>query len=161
MTEYPYDPPIDAGLGCRNCGDPIVATARVYSGSYTISGLAEYRWTHAHGSDVCRPKTVAQPFDGWQATAAVERVEQERRAAEDAFIDATEGMFPVGAKVLADLPHPKCLSDCIVLGYDIADGVARYKLSRLFGSPMSGYGYAPLAEPVDAELVRAYPAATA
>ncbi|WP_344613441.1 hypothetical protein [Dactylosporangium salmoneum] len=158
MTDYPYNPPIDANLSCRNCADPIIATARVSSDGPTISGLREYRWTHAHGSDTCRPKTVAQPFDGWHATRAVERIEQERRVDEDAFLDATEGMFPVGAKVLADLPHPKCLSDCVVLGYDITDGVARYKLSRRVGSPMSGYAYRPLADPVDAALVRPHPA---
>jgi hypothetical protein len=87
MTAYPIDPPV-GGLGCRNCGDPIQATAKVFDGGMTISGLRQYTWTHEHGSDTCRPKTVAQPYDGWQATAKVEAVLDARQAAEDALMFA-------------------------------------------------------------------------
>lgn len=59
----PIEPPV-GGLYCQHCADPIVATAEIRGHSYSISGLREYRWTHTHGSDVCRPTTVAQPFDG-------------------------------------------------------------------------------------------------
>lgn len=90
MTEYLYDPPIDPVLDCRHCGDPLIALGRVHSGGFTIGGLAEYRWAHANRDTICRPTTVAQPFDGWKATTAVQRVEQERRDAEDARIDAME-----------------------------------------------------------------------
>lgn len=89
-TTYPIDPPIDAKLGCRNCGDPIVATAKVFHGGMSIKGLRQYEWLHAHGSDVCRPKTVAQPFDGWQATARIEAKMAAREAAQDALDAALE-----------------------------------------------------------------------
>jgi hypothetical protein len=89
-TVHPIDPPADPGLGCRNCGGPIVATAHVFDGM-SIGGLREYQWTHAYGSDVCRPTTTAQPFDGWQATTKVQAVLRERDAAEDALLDAAEG----------------------------------------------------------------------
>lgn len=88
MSVYPIDPPVDPGLNCRNCPDPIVATAKVYEGGYTISGLREYRWTHTHGSDVCRPTTVAQPYDGWVATGKVEAILAARDTAEDARLEA-------------------------------------------------------------------------
>lgn len=87
----PIDPPADPGLGCSNCGDPIVATAQVFSGGMSISGLSEYQWTHAHGSETCRPKTTARPYDGWVATSKVKSVLDARAAAEDALIDAMEG----------------------------------------------------------------------
>lgn len=90
-TTYPIDPPADAGLWCRNCSDPIVAVAKVFDDGLSIKGLREYRWAHAHGSEACRPKTQAQPFDGWQATTKVEAVLAARDAAEDALIDALEG----------------------------------------------------------------------
>jgi ABC-type xylose transport system substrate-binding protein len=90
-TLHPFDEPVDPGLYCRNCTDPIVATAQVFDGGLRIGGLNEYRWTHAHGSDVCRPTTRAQPFDGWQATTKVKAVLAARDAAEDALIDALEG----------------------------------------------------------------------
>ncbi len=87
----PITPPVD-GLSCRSCGDPIVATDQVHTlGALSISGFREYRWSHSHGSDVCRPKTAAQPFDGWRATSHVEAVLAERAAAEDALLDALEG----------------------------------------------------------------------
>lgn len=101
-TTYPLDPPVDAGLVCRNCSDPIVATASVYRGGYTISGLREFVWVHAHGSKVCRPTTVAQPYDGWFATTKVEAAMAERREAEDAAMDAEveggEVIQPEGAE---------------------------------------------------------------
>jgi hypothetical protein len=87
---YRIDPPVD-GLTCRNCSDPIIATAKVFGGGMTISGLCQYRWTHVHGSDVCRPTTSAQPFDGWQATAHVEAVLDARQAAEEALECAESG----------------------------------------------------------------------
>ena len=87
---YPYDPPIDAGLWCRNCNDPIVATAAAFEGGYAISGLRQFEFTHGHGDTTCRPKTVAQPFDGWQATRLIEAVEAARAAAEDALPAALE-----------------------------------------------------------------------
>lgn len=74
----PIDPPADVDLWCRNCHDPIVATAEIRDNGPTISGLRAYRWTHAHGSDTCQPKTVARPFDGWEATRRIE-AEMERR----------------------------------------------------------------------------------
>jgi hypothetical protein len=89
MPSYftPLDPPVE-GLTCRHCTDPIMATGIVRSCNMTLSGLREYRWVHAHGSDVCRPTTTAQPFDGWRATSHVEGVLRAREAAEDALIDA-------------------------------------------------------------------------
>lgn len=86
---YPIDPPV-GGLFCANCADPIVATAQVYGTGMTISGLREYVWTHAHGSDVCRPTTRAQPFDGWQATSRIEAALAARVAAEEARETALE-----------------------------------------------------------------------
>ncbi len=91
MTTYMFDEPVDADLWCRHCNDPIVATAVVYDQGPSMGGLREYRWTHVHGSDVCRPTTTARPFDGWQATTKVEAVLDARRAAEDALADALEG----------------------------------------------------------------------
>jgi hypothetical protein len=88
---YPIDPPVDDfTLACRNCGDLIAATAQVFDGGMSISGLRAYEWSHVHGSDVCRPKTVAQPFDGWHATRIVEATLSARRAAEDALLDVEE-----------------------------------------------------------------------
>jgi len=92
-TLYPIDPPV-GGLTCRNCPDEIVATAKVFDGGLTFSGLREYRWSHAHRSDVCQPTTTAQPFDGWQATTHVQAVLKARDAAEDALLDALEGEPP-------------------------------------------------------------------
>lgn len=86
-----FEEPVDPAMTCRNCVDPIVATAQVFDGRMRIGGLNEYRWTHAHGSDMCRPTTVARPFDGWQATAKVKAVLAAREAAEDALLDALEG----------------------------------------------------------------------
>lgn len=79
----PIDPPVD-GLNCGHCDDPIMATAEVRGTGLSISGLREYRWTHVHGSDMCRPTTTARPYDGWRATSHVERVPAAREAAEDA-----------------------------------------------------------------------------
>lgn len=91
-TTYPIDPPVTAfNLSCRNCGDPIAATATVFDGGLSIGGLRQYEWTHTHGSDTCRPKTVAQPFDGWQATALVEAALTAREAAQDALDAALDG----------------------------------------------------------------------
>lgn len=87
MTEsrvYPFDEPVAAGVGCRHCSDPIVATAEVVDGRMGISGLREYLWTHLHGSDVCRPTTSAKPFDAWRATTLVEAALSARTAAEEA-----------------------------------------------------------------------------
>lgn len=89
-TLHPIEPPVD-GLSCRNFADPILATAKVFDGGIQIQGLREYRWTHAHGSDVCRPTTTAQPYDGWAATSHVETVLAARDAAEDALLDALKG----------------------------------------------------------------------
>lgn len=87
----PITPPVE-GLSCRNCGDPIVATDRVHVlGALSVSGLREYRWLHTGGSDVCRPTTKAQPFDGWKATSHVESVLRARDAAEDALLNALDG----------------------------------------------------------------------
>lgn len=86
---YPITPPVDDfSLACRNCGDPIAATAQVFDDGMSIGGLRAYEWRHVNGSDVCRPKTVAQPFDGWHATRIVESALAERQAAEDAVLDA-------------------------------------------------------------------------
>jgi hypothetical protein len=91
MTIHAFDEPVDAGLTCRNCADPIVAVGTVRGlGGFSISGLREYTWAHTHGSDVCRPKTRAQVFDAWVATTKVEAVLAARAAAEDALIDAIE-----------------------------------------------------------------------
>lgn len=89
MHSHPIQPPV-AGLNCRHCADPIVATAQVFDGGMTLQGLREYRWTHTHGSDTCRPKTTAQPFDGWRATAHVETALAARRAAQEALEAALE-----------------------------------------------------------------------
>lgn len=89
MSTYPITPPI-GGLSCRNCHAPIVATAQVFDGGMSIQGLRQYEWTHEHGSEVCRPKTIALPFDGWQATAKVEAVLAAREAAEDSLSDAID-----------------------------------------------------------------------
>jgi hypothetical protein len=86
---YPIEPPI-GGLNCTNCADPIVATHQVFGTGMSISGLREYRWTHAHGSDVCRPTTKAQPYDGWRATSIVESALAGRAAAEEALEVAME-----------------------------------------------------------------------
>ncbi len=86
---YPIDPPVD-GLTSGNCSDPIVAVAQVFDGGMTISGLRQFRWRHAHGSDVCRATTTAQPFDGWQATSHVETVLAARGAAEEGLRAALE-----------------------------------------------------------------------
>lgn len=94
MTTYPIDPPVNAGLYCRNCSDPIVATHQVFDGGLSIKGLREYRWTHEHGSDICRPTTRAQVFDAWVATSKVEAVLSARAAAEDALIAALEPEGP-------------------------------------------------------------------
>lgn len=88
-TVHPIDPPADPGLPCNHCGDPLLATAKVYDGM-SLGGLREYQWTHTHGSDVCRPTTRAQPYDGWRATSAVQAVLDARAAAEDALIDEIE-----------------------------------------------------------------------
>ncbi len=83
-TDYPFPEPVDPHIGCRHCGDPLLAVAEVRDGRMGVSGLREYRWTHVHGSDVCRPTTTARPFDAWRATAAVEAVLDARAAAEAA-----------------------------------------------------------------------------
>ncbi len=85
MTTYPFEPPIDPNLSCRHCGDPIVATGVVHGPGPSLKGLRDYVWTHAHGSDVCRPTTTAEPWDAWRSTAAVEAREAGRRAAEDSL----------------------------------------------------------------------------
>ena len=85
-----FDPPVDPGLGCRHCGDPLVATGQVFGTGLSIGGLREYVWTHAHGSEVCRPTTRAQPFDGWVATTRMETALAARRATEDALEAALE-----------------------------------------------------------------------
>ncbi len=90
MTKiYPIDPPI-GGLSCRNCGDPIAATHQVFGGGMSLKGLRDYEWIHEHGSEVCQSKTVARPYDAWQATAKVGAVLREREVAADALIDAME-----------------------------------------------------------------------
>lgn len=90
---YPIEPPV-GGLWCRNCGDQIFATAKVYIGGMSINGLREYRWTHEHGSDTCRPTTTAEPYDGWTATARVESVLAAREAAEFALEQALTDSSP-------------------------------------------------------------------
>lgn len=89
MTRIVYDPPIDARVGCRNCGDNLLCVARVIDG-LQIRGLNQYEWIHDHGSAKCRPTTTAQPFDGWQATGLVEAALSARAAAEDALEAALE-----------------------------------------------------------------------
>lgn len=89
MSRTPFDPPIDPDMNCRNCGDPIVATARVHeTGAFSIGGLRSYDWTHAHGDTTCRPKTTADPYNDWDATRLVEAIVDAREAAEDALLDA-------------------------------------------------------------------------
>lgn len=85
---YPFDEPVDAHVGCRHCSDPIIALAEVFDGHAGVSGLREYRWTHIHGSDVCRPTTTAKPFDAWRATAAVEAALEARAVADEAAEEA-------------------------------------------------------------------------
>ena len=94
MSIYPINPPVNAGLNCRNCSDPIVAIAQVFDGGLSFKGLRDYRWIHEHGSEICRPKTRAQVFDAWVATSKVEAVLSARAAAEDALIDALEREEP-------------------------------------------------------------------
>jgi hypothetical protein len=90
-TRHVFDPPIDPNLPCDHCGDKLLAVAQIRDGGMTISGLAQYQWTHAHGSAQCRIVRTARPYDGWQATACVKAVENARMAAEDALLDALEG----------------------------------------------------------------------
>lgn len=86
---YPINPPV-GGLTCRNCAAPIVATHKVFGAGLSLSGLREYRYTHAHGSEVCRPTTKAEPYDGWRSTAVIEAELAARAAAEDALEAAME-----------------------------------------------------------------------
>jgi hypothetical protein len=81
---YPIDPPI-GGLTCCNCAESMLATAKVFDGGMSIQGLREYRYTHAHGSETCRPTTKAQPYDGWRATAIIEAALAARAATEEAL----------------------------------------------------------------------------
>lgn len=88
MSRHVFDPPIDPDLACDHCGDKLLAVAQIYDGGMTISGLAQYEWTHDHGSPQCRILRTARPYDGWQATARVRTVERARETAEDALLDA-------------------------------------------------------------------------
>lgn len=90
MRVHPFDPPINPGMGCRNCGDPLLVTGRVSDNGMVISGIREYVYTHAHGSEQCRPKTKAQPFDAWQVTTKVQAIQAERDAEQDALYYAGE-----------------------------------------------------------------------
>jgi hypothetical protein len=84
IHEFPFDPPIEPGIGCRNCPGSLAATAVVYGSGLSIQGLNEYRWVHVEtGSEQCLPHTTAQPFDGWQATKRVEAVRRERQIEDD------------------------------------------------------------------------------
>lgn len=83
MSEYAFREPVDPRLPCRNCADPILATAVVYGENLiSISGLNEYRWVHAvNGAVECPPPCpppTAQPYDDWEATRCVERIREER-----------------------------------------------------------------------------------
>ncbi len=88
---YPFDEPVTLSLTCRNCGDPLVATGRVIIAGMVLRGIQEYRWTHHHGAQQCRPTTAAQPADGWRAAAAVASVLGAREAAAEAMEAALAG----------------------------------------------------------------------
>jgi len=75
--------PVDAGLRCRHCLQPILASG-VYMARSRV-GLppqsAElYDWVHEGGSKTCAPPRPAEPIDARMAHMAVEQARDERAA---------------------------------------------------------------------------------
>lgn len=61
---------------CRHCGDKLAARERESNSSeMQIAGIRNLEFVHATTSkELCRPHTVAVPYDGFAASKAYDRV---------------------------------------------------------------------------------------
>lgn len=71
------DPPIAAGIYCRNCDRPIVAAAKVVP---TDGRSSWFVFQHEDGAEGCPSPTTAEPFDETDAHELVEALFLEQTA---------------------------------------------------------------------------------
>lgn len=92
FTRINLNPPIDAGVTCRHCGQQLVAIALLDDGLYRSCD-----WRHKTGLKVtCRPVMTAAPAGGSGAVTLVEMHFAVRATAADA-LDAALADPPGGA----------------------------------------------------------------